>query len=135
MRKDEKSSISVFNAVLSVCHHNLSPEHREKALRASKLAMSLLRRTKGPDPDQTTYESFFKVMKEGTREIVSPSSSFADQIEEEFGKCVDDGYVTRDILLALNSVVTRSTFEKLVGRRVDPATFPIPKAWRKNSTP
>ena len=133
--RNDKSSISVFNAVFSVCHHNLTPEYREEAVRASRLAMSELRRTKGLNPDQKTYESFFKVMKEATQEVVSSSSSFTNQIETEFNKCIDDGYVTRDILSAFHSVVPRNVFEKLVGQKADPATFSIPKQWCKSSIP
>jgi hypothetical protein len=131
---NNKSSIAVFNAVLSVCHHNSSPEHSFEALHASKLTMTELRTLKGISPDQKTYESFFQVLKKVTIMGSSSAFSFTALIEDEFNQCASDGYVTKGILLAVSSAAPQTVFEKLVGQNVDPRTFSIPKAWCRNTT-
>ena len=132
---NNKSSIAVFNAVLSVCHHNATLEHSVEALHASKLTMTELRTLKGIFPDQKTYESFFQVLRKVTHNMDSSSASmFTALIEDEFHQCASDGFVTKGILLAIGSAAPGAVFEKLVGKNVDPRTFSIPKAWCRNTT-
>merc|ERR1712028_166938 len=77
------SRIAVFNAVLSVCHHNLSHDILIESLQTAEVTMTELRKLEGDVvADQITYSSFFKV-------------------ENEFIRCSRDGYVTRDILITV----------------------------------
>eukprot|EP00531_Pseudo-nitzschia_arenysensis_P006716 CAMPEP_0116119008 /NCGR_PEP_ID=MMETSP0329-20121206/2411_1 /TAXON_ID=697910 /ORGANISM="Pseudo-nitzschia arenysensis, Strain B593" /LENGTH=835 /DNA_ID=CAMNT_0003612679 /DNA_START=62 /DNA_END=2566 /DNA_ORIENTATION=+ len=124
-----KSSIAVFNAVLSVCHHNSSKEHAEEALHATKFAMSELHKLKGVVADRKTYESFFQVMKAGSSIFREDQSTFTALIEDEFNQCANDGYVTEDIIQTLRSAAPQTVFERLVGQSVDSMTSSIPKAW------
>jgi len=129
-----KSNIAVFNAVLSVCLHNSSPEHSAEALNTAKTTIQELRKSKGIAPDQITYESFFQVMKEGFPGNDSPESSFVVLMETEFNQCAKDGYVTRGILEAFRLAAPESVFEMSVGQPADPGNLSIPKAWYRNAT-
>ena len=129
-----RANIAVFNAVLSVCHHNSSTDkYVDDALHTSKITMNELRKQKGITPDQKTYKSFFQVMKVGSLMDKISTSSLTGLIEDEFSQCVSDGYVTKDIVLAFHGAVPSTTFESIVGENVDPRTFSIPKAWCRNS--
>jgi hypothetical protein len=129
---NNKSSIAVFNAVLSVCHHNLSPELRVESLETAQVTMIELRKVKGI-ADQITYSSFFRVVKEGGSPVDRPpTTSFLDLIEKEFIRCTSDGYIIRDILTAVYQVAPTTVFANLVGQNEDPRTFSIPKAWSRN---
>lgn len=132
-RQDEecKSNIAVFNAVLSVCHHNLSPELKVESLDAAQVTMTELLKMKGVVPDQITYSSFFRVVKEGCPANIPPTDSFLDLIEKNFIRCTSDGYITRDILTAIFHVVPASVFANIVGENKDPTTLSIPKAWSR----
>ena len=129
---NKKSSVVVFNAVLSVCHHNLSPELLAECFETAQVAMTELRKAKGIDHDQITYSSFFQVVKDGITIGGRPARSFFNLIEDEFRFCINDGYVTRDILMAFCQVVPKIIFAKYVGQHEDPETFSIPKAWSRN---
>lgn len=132
---EHTSSIAVFNAVLSVCHHNASQEHIDEVLNATKVTVTELRKLKGLVPDQKTYEAFFRVIKVASPSIDSDAQSpFTALIEDEFSQCANDGYVTEDIIQAVCSAVPRSVFERLVGQGVDPMIFSIPKAWCRNAS-
>ncbi len=129
-----RTNIAVFNAVLSVCHHNSSTDkYVDDALHTTKTTMLELRKQKGIVPDQKTYKSFFQVMKVGSIVDNTSTSSFTGLIEDEFNQCVSDGYVTKDIILAFHGAVPYTTFERIVGENVDPRAFSIPKAWCRNS--
>jgi hypothetical protein len=121
-----KSEISVFNACLSVCHHNESPELQAAAHETALIVMTKLRQVKGVKPDQQTYSSFFRVFK-GTL-----SSTILGCIHEEFDHCISDGYVQREILENV-SVIAPATFAKFVGKDHNAVSFPIPRSWSKNS--
>ena len=56
-----KVPVAVYNAALSVCHHNESAELQSQALETAVFTMQKLRRNK-VQPDETTYESFFRVI-------------------------------------------------------------------------
>lgn len=127
-----QSSIAVFNAALSVCHHNSSQEHADEVLHAAKITVTELRKLKSINPDRKTYESFFQLIKVGTRTDSSSVASFTDLIEDEFIQCASDGFVTKDIILAVRSAIPQSTFERLVGKNIDPRTLSIPKGWCRN---
>ncbi len=129
-----KSSIAVFNAVLSVCHHNSTKEHAEDVLHATKFTMAELRKLRGVVADQKTYESFFQVMKAGNSILREDQSTFTSLIEDEFNQCANDGCVTEDIIQALKSAIPPTVFERLVGQGVDSVTWSIPKAWSRNTT-
>ena len=128
---NKKSSIAVFNAVLSVCHHNLSPELRVDSLETAQVTMTELRKVKGT-ADQITYSSFFRVVKEGSPVNRPPTTLFLNLIEKELIRCTSDGYITRDILTAVYRVAPTTVFTNLVGQNEDPRTFSIPKAWSRN---
>jgi len=131
---NNRAGIAVFNAVLSVCHHNSSPEHYDESLRAAQVTMKELRKAKGIVPDQITYASFFRVVKEGVPGDHSPTSSFLTLVEEEFNQCARYGYTTRDVIMALHMIAPETLFTKLVGENSDPRTFAIRKAWCRNVT-
>jgi hypothetical protein len=129
---NNKSSVAVFNAVLSVCHHNLSPQHSVEALHATKLTMIELRKLKGIAPDQKTYETFFQVFKEVAHMEICFESSVTALIGDEFNQCASDGYVTKDVVSALFLVTPRTVLEKIVGQNMDSRNYSIPKAWCRN---
>jgi len=131
--KNKKANIAVFNAVLSVCSRQLLSEPSVEALRAAELMMTELRKLKGISPDQKTYESFFQALKNGNDMVASDSTALTALLENEFDQCANDGYVTKDILLHVSSVMSEKEFKRLVGQDEDPKTFSIPHQWRRNT--
>eukprot|EP00536_Pseudo-nitzschia_multiseries_P006521 jgi/Psemu1/304221/fgenesh1_kg.139_\ len=131
---NNRSGIAVFNAVLSVCNHNSSPEHPDESVHAAVATMKELRKAKGIAPDQITYESFFRVVKEGTLGSDFSEASFLSLVEVEFNQCARDGFITRDIIVSLHSFAPKTLFARLGGENADPHTVSIPKAWCRNAS-
>ena len=129
------SRIAVFNAVLSVCHHNLSHDILIESLQTAEVTMTELRKLEGDVvADQITYSSFFKVVKEGLLvDYSNKHNSFLDLVENEFIRCSRDGYVTRDILTTVFHAVPTTVSANLVGQNEDPRTFLIPKNWSRKT--
>jgi hypothetical protein len=122
-----KLSISVYNAVLSVCHHNKSPELEQQALDTALFTMKKVRGTKKVHPDKTTYESLFRVFS-----MIPKSAAWDAFLETEFSLCIEDGLVTPEIVELVQKAST-DVLHKLIGSE-DPVS--IPEKWsRRVHTP
>ena len=83
-----KVPVAVYNAALSVCYHNESAELQDEALETALFTMQKLRRTKA-QPDETTYESFFRVLTGFPDNEERKSRD--ELLESEFSNCINDG--------------------------------------------
>ncbi|KAL3912054.1 MAG: hypothetical protein SGARI_001347 [Bacillariaceae sp.] len=129
--KIQRESIAVFNAVLSVCHHNSSAEFQASSVRTSIIAMEKLRSSKraGLFPDQTTYSSFFRVFRD-VHEGEFPGCE--TRLEEEFRSCVKDGCVTMEIVKIVAHVAPH-ILKQHAKTDFDSKTFVLPKSWSRNA--
>jgi hypothetical protein len=129
-----QSNIAVFNAVLSVCHHNSTPDLRTSSIDTALIAMGKLRKHKHIRirPDQTTYASFFRVFQNSLPLDNARLSSYLEQLENEFGFCVEDGYVTGEIIRILSQIAPHILEQRMVNKTDIRKFSALPKAWSRN---
>lgn len=123
-RTGKMGSNAVYNAVLSVCYHNGSGELLGQARETATIAMQTLR-SANVKADQTTYQSFFKVMS------FSPLDAEKENlVETEFGRCVEDGLVSMDVFKVVESSFP-SVVEKYLSEHQRANGESIPYRWSK----
>ncbi|KAG7359812.1 PPR: pentatricopeptide repeat domain containing protein [Nitzschia inconspicua] len=122
-------TVNVFNAALSVCHHNAVATDVSSA----KTAMFVMEEIRRNDirPDQTTYTSFFKVMAKFDLHGHPESSELSRFLKEEFVHCIDDGMVAPDIMKAVIRIAP-TVLVDIIGKDIDWDVFAAPSNWSKN---
>jgi hypothetical protein len=127
---EASNAVVVFNAGLSACLHNVAPELSNQALNTACTTMSTLRQTKGLQPNQEIYSSWFRAIAVCVNGD-SPPEIVQSQIINEFGRCVNDGLVTQDVINAVQKTAPH-LFEEVARKNKSKWTDCIPESWSKN---
>ena len=126
-----KDFLSVYNCVLSVCSHNMSPELQSEAWAMTLTTMEELRNQTKIRPDQRTYLSFLRVLSMVSLEDVAEAREAL--LHKEFSYCISDGLVSHEILELVHSISPK-LFCHYFGDTVDPKNVSIPRGWSRKCT-
>lgn len=127
---EKSTAVTVFNAALSVCHHNTIPGLASEALNTACIVMSKLRQVQGLQPDQSTYSSWFRAVTVCVGED-PPPEIVQSQILNEFAHCVNDGLVTQDVVNAVQNI-SPHILREVAGNDESSSTVCISDSWSKN---
>jgi hypothetical protein len=125
-----KVSPAVYNAALSVCYHNTSPEFRQEALDTAVTTMKELRMLSRVHPDHITYLTLFRALRLLLDEAGEERRD--SLLEQEFAKCVSDGLVSQEVSGILHEASPR-VFEQFFGENSSPGAATIPAKWSKRT--
>jgi hypothetical protein len=128
--KHDRGAVKVFNAALSVCHHN-SANDNIASIRTAAFVMNELRKRKRLRPDQITYTTFFQVFKNVDLDNIPDSSALSRMLMDVFEKCIDDGLVDLEIVRILGTI-DPTIMNDIVGKDFELKSFSLPLDWSRN---
>jgi hypothetical protein len=128
--KHDQGAVKVFNAALSVCHHNSANDHIN-SVRTAIFVMKELRKRKLLRPDHITYMSFFRVFDNVDLHMFPDSPALLRILRDEFVHCIDDGMVVTEIVRILTTIDLTILID-VIGKDLDLKSFSVPINWSRN---